>query len=146
MKQVAFILLIFVLSASPVAAGESFGDLHSVQYVSTLSAKSFLANIPGQHPLIGRKIEILIKGIDVPDQKGVCVKERNRADKAVQLIDFMLSRGKKISLKNVERGRRFRLVATVLVDGKDIREVLIKKGFALKATAGKQGIDWCRQD
>jgi endonuclease YncB( thermonuclease family) len=144
MKKAIPFLLLLMLSGSIVQAAESFGYLHSIQYVNTLTAKSFVVDIPGQHPLIGKKIEIVIKGIEVPDQRGVCRQERERADKAVQLVDFLLSRAKKISLKNVERGRLFRLVATVLVDGKDIRDVLVKTGYAVFDSGGKGAVDWCR--
>jgi endonuclease YncB( thermonuclease family) len=140
-----YILLVSLLWLPGVAnSAKSYGDFNYVQYVSVTSANSFLVNIPGRHLLIGDKIEVLIKGIEIPKKTGVCEKERHKAEGAEKLISFLLGRAKNITLKNIERDRRFRLSASVLVDGKDIRRILIKKGVAVKNLTGKKGMDWCR--
>jgi len=140
-----FVLVILTIINSPVIVNgaEVYGDFHFVRYLKTTSAASFLADIPGAHPLIGQKIEIKIKGIEVPSINGTCEKERVSAKKGMELLQFILKRGRDISLHNVERGRRFRLSAVVLVNGKDIREILTAKGLAVRNVNRKKNHNWC---
>ncbi len=144
MKTMIFFLASFLLWPGLANSSKSYGDFNHVQFISVNSANSFLVNIPGRHPLIGDKIEVLIKGIEVPSKTGVCEKERVKAGVAEKIVSFLLGRAKNITLKNIERDRRFRLAATVLVDGKDIRRILMKKEVAVKNLTGIRKMDWCR--
>ena len=143
MKKIGLTCLLFLWLSNIAMAAESYGDFNFVQLIKTTSAKSFMADIPGSHPLIGRNIEVVLKGIDVPKRTGVCKNERTLALQGEELLGFLLGRSKNITLHNVERGRRFQLVATVWADGKDIRQILMAKKLAVTSVSGKRGGDWC---
>jgi len=140
-----FILLFFALinNAMIVHGAELYGDFNFVKYLKTTGPASFLADIPGAHPLIGRRIEVVIKGIEVPSKNASCKKERELAKKGTELLEFLLKQGREISLHKVERGRRFRLVATVLVNGRDIRKLLMAKGTAVINVNHQKNHNWC---
>ncbi len=48
-----------------------------------------------------------------------------------------------ITLKNVERGKYFRIVATVEADGQDVSDLLIQEGLAVPYEGGTKGKNWC---
>jgi endonuclease YncB( thermonuclease family) len=49
---------------------------------------------------------------------------------------------KSIVLKNIKRGKYFRLIADVYIDGVSLGEQLIKHGHAVEYS-GKAKPDWC---
>jgi len=48
-----------------------------------------------------------------------------------------------ITLKNVQRGKYFRLVASVEADGQDVSDLLIQEGLAVVYDGGTKVKDWC---
>ncbi len=55
----------------------------------------------------------------------------------------ILSRSQSIDLKDAERGKYFRIVARVIMDGQDISKMLIEKQLAVPYGGGKKTKDWC---
>ena len=43
----------------------------------------------------------------------------------------------------MERGKYFRIVADVYVDGENLAEALIDSGMAVKYDGGKKNTSWC---
>jgi micrococcal nuclease len=62
--------------------------------------------------------------------------------KAKQFTVDHLRGTKKITLENIKRGKYFRLIADVHVDGISLGELLIKHGHAV-AYKGKTKQGWC---
>ena len=60
------------------------------------------------------------------------------AIKAKEFTENKLKNGKIIKLKNMQRGKYFRIVADVVVDGNDLGELLIREGLAKKYDGGKK--------
>ena len=81
---------------------------------------------------------IRINGIDTPELRGKCDKEKQLA----RLALGHLRAAKSIALKNIKRGKYFRLIADVYVDGASLGEQLIKQGHAAKYI-GKAKKAWC---
>ena len=54
-----------------------------------------------------------------------------------------LEQAHSITLKNVERGKYFRIVATVEADGQDVSDLLIQEGLAVPYDGGTKVKDWC---
>jgi hypothetical protein len=67
------------------------------------------------------RLNVTIRGIDVP--------ESTSPDSSAYL-ETILKRAQKIRLSNIEMGSFFRLTCTVQVDGKDLSQLLVAKGFA----------------
>ena len=65
--------------------------------------------------------------------------------KAKYFVEKLLKSTKRIDLKNIKRGKYFRIVADVYIDGKSLSDAIIKSGYACKYDGGtKQKINWCR--
>jgi len=58
-------------------------------------------------------------------------------------VQTTLEHAHAITLKNVERGKYFRIVATVEADGQDVADLLIQEGLAVVYDGGTKVKDWC---
>lgn len=135
-------ILVFV----PVltATAKTYGNLYNAIYVGTHDGRTIIFDIAGVHPLIGEKIEVRLRGVGLPDIAGRCRKESELAKQARDIVRWLCQNAKTIILQDVGRDKLFRLTAIVLVDGKDIRNVLIRKGLAVPQNASQPERDWCK--
>ena len=135
-------LLILTLLYSPVHA-KSFGDYEGAVYVRNYDGDTITFNLPSLHPIIGEKISIRVNGIDTPEIKGNCEKEKYNAQQAQQMVADILKDAEQITLKNMERGKYFRIAADVIVDGENLADMLIEAGMVVKYDGGKKTHKWC---
>ncbi|MCW5211349.1 thermonuclease family protein [Desulfobulbus sp. TB] len=140
-----FALLSFFLVSSPVAAKKqkSYGDFTDVQFVRNYDGDTITVDIKDQHPLIGENIPIRVAGIDTPEIKGKCAQEKELAHEAKEVVYELFQHGRKVKLKNLRRGKYFRIIADVYVGRRNLANVLIKKGLAVRYDGGTKGYDWC---
>ena len=73
---------------------------------------------------------------------GKCESEKIKAREAKQFTVQALRSAKTIELKNIQRGKYFRILADVYVDGKNLADGLIKSGHARAHDGGKR-LGWC---
>ncbi len=132
-----------MLSTALSFAGESYGDFNDVQFVRNYDGDTITVDIAGLHPLIGKKISVRIDGIDTPEIRGKCEKEKALASKAKRFVEGALTKAKRVDLINVRRGKYFRIVARVVVDEQDFAESLIANGLGVKYDGGHRQ-DWCQ--
>jgi endonuclease YncB( thermonuclease family) len=113
------------------------------EVTSIYDGDTFRANIKGYPPIVGHRMAIRVKGIDTPEIRGKCKIEKVLARKAKQQTVLMLRGAKFIELKNISRGKYFRLVADVYVDNVSLAEILINSKLAVKYDGGRKTKDWC---
>ena len=99
--------------------------------------------LSGLHPIIGEKISIRVNGIDTPEIKGKCEKEKYDAQQAQQMVADILKDAEQIDLKNMERGKYFRIAADIIVDGESLGDMLIEAGMAVMYDGGMKTHKWC---
>lgn len=115
-----------------------------VTYIRNYDADTITVNIPNVHPLIGEKIGVRVNGVDTPEIKGKHPCEKEAARTAQRLIESLLKNAQRIDLKNVARDKYFRILADVEVDGRLIKDLLLKNQLAYEYHgATKLVIDWC---
>jgi len=73
----------------------------------------------GLPAVFGDDINIRVAGVDTPEIRGKCPAEKALAIEARDRVRELLTNAKTIDLLNVERGKYFRLVASVRIDGID---------------------------
>ena len=142
MKRIAFLILPFLLIPS-YSLAKSFGDYEGAVYVRNYDGDTVTFNLPGLHPIIGEKINIRVNGIDTPEIKGKCEKEIYDAKQAQQMVADILKDAEQIVLRNMERGKYFRIAADVIVDGESLADILIEAGMAVRYDGGKKTHKWC---
>ena len=59
------------------------------------------------------------------------------------MVAEILKDAEQITLKNMERGKYFRIAADVIVDGESLADILIEAGMAKKYASSKKIHKWC---
>ena len=144
MKRLAFLILLFLLLPS-YSLAKSFGNYEGAVYIRNYDGDTITFNLPGLHPIIGEKISIRVNGIDTPEIRGNCEKEKYDAKQAQQMVADILKDAEQIVLKNMERGKYFRIAADVFVDGESLADLLVEAGVAIKYDGGKKTHKWCEK-
>ena len=124
----------------------SFGysDIKVTDVISVYDGDTFKINIADYPAVIGEKISIRINGIDTPEKRGKCKKEKILAIKAQNYTHQKLMNAKEIILKNPQRGKYFRIVADVYVDGHKLIDGLLEQGLGVRYGGGAKVKDWCK--
>ncbi len=143
MKILILILLIFI-STTVQSKPKIYGTAIVSEVTSIYDGDTFRANIKGWPDIIGKHIGIRVSGIDTPEMRGKCKKEKALARKAKQHTVAMLRLGKKVELRNMLRGKYFRIVADVYIDGENLTNSLIKANLGVPYYGGKKGKNWCK--
>ena len=142
MKKLIFLVLSSLLLPA-LSFAKSFGDFQGAIYIRNYDGDTITFNLPSLHPIIGEKISIRVNGIDTPEIKGKCEKEKYDAKQAQQMVADILKDAEQIDLKNMERGKYFRIAADVIVDGENLADILIETGVAVRYDGGKKTHKWC---
>ena len=58
------------------------------------------------------------------------------------MVADILKDAEQINLKNMERGKYFRITADVIADGESLGDMLIEAGMAVKYDGGKKTHKW----
>ena len=142
MKIITF-LIVLALSVNATSLKNTIYKNAIVEKVTSIyDGDTFRANIKDYPPIVGNRMAIRILGIDTPEMRGKCVKEKLLARDAKKLTVSLLRGAKVIELRNIKRGKYFRLLADVYVDGVSIANELLKAGYAVRYDGGTK-IDWC---
>lgn len=139
--KIALFLLVF---SNAAWTGENYGGVQINSVTSIYDADTFKVNIDHWPEVIGHRVPVRVAGIDAPELRGHCPEEKNAARTAKQFTVNALRSGKHIELRNIQRGKYFRLLAEVWIDGRSLGDLLIKGGLAVRYDGGKK-IDWCRR-
>ncbi|MCH7615539.1 MAG: thermonuclease family protein [Nitrospinae bacterium] len=127
----------------------------NIKIVSCYDADTCRVNLPRSafnddwaYDLFGHNIPIRVEGIDTPEIRGQCQKEKDLAIEARDLVRGLLNNAQAITLtidddpKEV-RGKYFRIVGRLVADGVDISDLLIQRQVAVPYDGGTKVKDWC---
>lgn len=137
MRAALLALLLITLSAA------AQDRVTVAEVTSVYDADTFRANIAGWPAIVGERVPVRVKGIDAPEIRGKCRQEVERARAAKQATVAALRAAREIELRDLERDKYFRLLATVWIDGRSLGEELIASGHAVR-WAGRRHDGWCR--
>jgi micrococcal nuclease len=146
MKIVSIVALtatLLITSAATQAKPINYGSATVSEVTSIYDGDTFRATIDGWPALIGKRISIRVNGVDTPEMRGKCDKEKALAREAKQHAVAMLRAGKVIALENMQRGKYFRIVADVYVDGESLSESLIRSGLGVTYHGKAKVKNWC---
>ena len=141
------ILLSFIYQtfAATKPCAHTSTSFQCVKHERTYDGDTFTVTIPNIHPLIGKKVNIRVAGVDTPEirTKNACEKRKGR--RAKRLVENLLSRASRIDLTNIERDKYFRIVADVSIDGASLKSYILKNNLGVSYDGGaKSQIDWCK--
>ena len=110
-----------------IRAPVSTSNFSGVEYVRNYDGDTMTVNIPGVHPLFGNEIGIRVRGIDTLEIREKYPFEKQKVKETKTLIEGILNRANEITLHDIEREKYFRIVASVIVDGQNLSDLLLAK-------------------
>ena len=114
-----------------IRASVSTSNFSGVEYVRNYDGDTMTVNIPGVHPLFGNEIGIRVRGIDTLEIRIKYPFEKQKVKETKTLIEGILNRANEITLHDIEREKYFRIVASVIVDGQNLSDLLLAKKLAV---------------
>lgn len=115
-----------------------------IQYVDNYDGDTVRVNIPGFPDIVGKKIPIRISGVDTPEMKTKNKCEKKIATRAKLFVESKMRSASKLEIRNIQRGKYFRLVADVYADGVNLGQELLNLALAVPYDGGRKAkIDWC---
>lgn len=150
MKKLTLITisLLFSLSAfSSERCEHTFDTFRCVDYISNYDGDTITVTIPGQHPLFGEEISVRLNGIDTPEKRTKDKCEKKLAVLARDYLKYRIlkSQSGTVELRDIQRGKYFRVVAEVWVNGRNLNQDMIRKGLAVEYFGDtKQEVNWCK--
>ena len=131
------ILLAFVFSE--YANAESF----KAKYIKNYDGDTITVKLDCNTPLFCNKMSIRVNGVDTPEIRANCPKEKRLAVKAKEFVKQNLN-NKLIELRNCKKGKYFRLICDVFYDYRtNLSSKLIINGYGRKYDGGKRK-NWCK--
>jgi endonuclease YncB( thermonuclease family) len=136
--------LVFAIVATHSAqAAPQYGTVTVSKVISVYDGDTFRVNIDSLPPIVGKNIPIRVNGVDTPEIRGKCQYEKDLALEARDFVRNKLANAKEIKLTNLQRGKYFRVVANVVVDGVSLEQELLDNELAYEYSGGKK-LSWCR--
>jgi len=139
---IALFLIIFSLNAQSTK-DKNYGSAEVSEVISIYDGDTFRVNLKNYPDIVGYHIPIRINGIDTPELRAKCQKEKLLARKAKQVTVEAVRGAKSIKLSNMKRGKYFRILADVEADNINLADLLLKKGLAVPYDGGTK-TDWCK--
>lgn len=135
MARILGIWLVLLLAS--VAHG---ADVQVVQLVRVVDGDTIVVNIQGWPEIVGLEIGVRVAGCDTPELRDKRPEIRAMAYRARDMVAVLLGKAQVVELRNISRGKYFRLVADVYADGINIARVLIDSGLAQPYDGGRKPV------
>ena len=138
------IIIITVLILNFLQAATNYGNALIEDVTSIYDGDTFRVNIKGYPKIIGHKMAVRLAGVDTPEIRAKCIKEKLLARKAKQFTVNFIRNAKVLELKNMKKDKYFRIVAELHSnDNKSLATELIRNNLAVPYFGGKKTKDWC---
>jgi len=150
MKNIIFVSFSFLIALPLYAGGDcdhTFDMFRCVKYISNYDGDTITVSIPGQHDLFGQEVSVRLNGIDTPEKrtKDKCEKDLSLVAKDYLKYRILKSQSGTIELRDIQRGKYFRIVAEVWVNGRNLNQAMLRRGLAVEYFGDtKQKVDWCK--
>ena len=135
-------LIALCIGVFSVQAAPEYGTVLVSRVISVYDGDTFRVDIDSLPPIVGKNIPIRLNGVDTPEIQGKCQYEKDLALKARDFVRNKLANAKEVKLTKLQRGKYFRVVADVMIDGVSLGRELLENKLAYKYTGGKKS-SWC---
>ena len=148
-KMTGILALLTVLLTSTAALA---GDEIYVEYVRNYDGDTVTVDLvdlrdidlDGTYKALWDNISIRVRGIDTPELRTRCKSEKVLGYQAKYIVQNILKDAKEVIIKNISRGKYFRLVADVYADGVNITDALFEAELAVVYNGRKKTYNWCK--
>ena len=154
MKNIATaaIIALSLIATVPAHAGS---DIYA-EYVKNYDGDTVTFNLPDladidldeTYAIFWKKARIRVAGLDTPEVRTRCKSEKVLGKQAKALVKEILSDAEHITLRNVKRGKYFRIVADIIINPGEptetnLKDILFDSGLAVPYDGGKKTKNWC---
>ena len=143
MKYNFCLLLALCLCSVPALAKTQYGSVIVTKVISVYDGDTFRVDIDSLSPIVGKNIPVRLEGVDTPEINGKCQYENDLAILARDFVRDKLFNAKEIKLNEIQRGKYFRVVAKVFIDGVSLEKELLENDLAYRYKGGKKS-SWCK--
>jgi len=154
MKAIQTIIAAVVLSIG-FSATANASDIY-VDYVRNYDGDTVTVNLidlqdidfDKTYAALWHKIGIRVNGIDTPEMRGKCPEEKALARVAKYFVRDILKDAEYLSIRDISRGKYFRIVADVIVnpgtpDELNLKDALLDADLAVPYDGGRKSHSWC---
>jgi len=125
-----------IFSLILICCVSAFDITNKITVSRVYDGDTFYVNIEGYPPIIGSNIGIRVNGLDTPE-----LRTRNKYEKqlgyvAKDLAVSLLMGTNRITFKNTQRGKYFRIVADVYINDENYADILIASNLAYSYDGG----------
>jgi endonuclease YncB( thermonuclease family) len=140
------LILALTLCSTTQAKKPPYEDIEVVRVVSVYDGDTLRVDLACSQPVFCDNVPVRIRGIDTPEIRGKCESEKERAIQARNVVRALIEQstkeGREVVLNAPERGKYFRVLADVHIDGLSVGKALINQGLARAYDGGKRS-GWC---
>ena len=111
-------------------------NILACQYIHNYDGDTITVTIPSWPKLVGYKIGVRIAGIDTPELRGSSGETKEKALKAKKMVTDLCIKADSLFLRNITRGKYFRIVADVYADNINISNALLDAKLAIPYDGG----------
>lgn len=119
-----------------------FAQDFEARYVRNYDGDTITVNLNCNEPLFCNKMSIRVNGIDTPEIKKTCRKEKLLGKKAKYYVNKKIKKSD-LKLKNCKKGKFFRLVCDVYYNDILLSQKLIEQKLAVEYDGRKKTKNWC---
>ena len=154
MKAIQTIIAAVVLSIG-FSATANASDIY-VDYVRNYDGDTVTVNLidlqdidlDKTYAALWHKIGIRVNGIDTPEMRGKCPQEKALARVAKYFVRDILKGAEYLSIRDISRGKYFRIVADVIInpgtpDELNLKDALLDADLAVPYDGGRKSHSWC---
>jgi micrococcal nuclease len=138
-KLITYVMLFLVLNhisgisnlpAYSAKAEKVYPGTYEVIVIRIHDGDTMTVEIPALPSIIGQHINIRLDGIDTPEITDKRIEIKSKALAARQFVKERVDSAKKVEITHLKRDKYFRIDARILLDGKDLGQMLLQEGLA----------------
>lgn len=121
-----------------------FNTFNNIKVNRVYDGDTIFADLNCSEELFCKNIGVRLLNIDAPEIRTKNDCEKKKALEAKQYVENKINNAKEINIINPGKGKYFRIVGDVILDGQSLSQDLIKNDLAVHYDGGtKEVIDWC---
>ena len=149
MKKLFLFLLILAACQAVPSKAKAHDDyskedlLSYYEFSRCIDGDSIKIHNPALPDVFGKSLSVRVRGFDSAEIRGRCALEKKLAKRSKDFCEFLFKNATDIEFKNWSRGKFFRVVLDVELDGKDFTQMMVKNNMGVEYDGKSRRRNWC---
>lgn len=137
-------MLALLLASGPALANTTLSTFENVKVNRVYDGDTIFVDLNCSEDILCKNLGIRLDGIDTPEIRTKNACEKEKALIAKEYVEDKIKAAKRIDIIGAERGKYYRIVGDVMVDGASLSKGLLQNNMAVKYDGGKkETVNWC---